>query len=113
MALLMVNILLIFVSTFMETITALLILFPTLLKLAISVDINPMHFTVIAILNLITALTTPPVELCLFIASSIGEKSIRKVSKAVFRFLLFSFVTLALVTLFPSLSITLPDWIMD
>ena len=56
MVLLMINILLIFVGTFMETIAALLILFPILLKLAISVDIDPIHFAVIAVLNLIIGL---------------------------------------------------------
>ncbi|MEW4923746.1 TRAP transporter large permease [Algibacter sp. 2305UL17-15] len=113
MVLLMINILLIFVGTFMETIAALLILFPILLKLAISVDIDPIHFAVIAVLNLIIGLTTPPVGVCLFIASSIGKVSIAKVSKAGFPFLLVSFVVLALVTLFPSISLMLPSWFLD
>ena len=69
--LLLINLLLIFVGTFMETIAALLILFPILLKVAIEVDVEPMHFTVIAVLNLIIGLTTPPVGVCLFVASSI------------------------------------------
>lgn len=112
MVLFMINLLLIFVGTFMETIAALLILFPILLKLAISVDIDPIHFAVIAVLNLIIGLTTPPLGVCLFISSSIGKVSIAKVSRASLPFLLVSLFVLALVTFFPSISLALPKWIM-
>lgn len=58
--LLLINLLLIFVGTFMETIAALLILFPILLKVAMAVEVDPIHFSVIALLNLMIGLTTPP-----------------------------------------------------
>lgn len=111
--LLLINILLIFVGTFMETIAALLILFPILLKVAISLDVDPIHFSVIAVLNLIIGLTTPPVGVCLFVASSIGKTSIGAVSKASLPFLAVSLLVLILVTLFPQLSLFLPELIMD
>ncbi|MFH6602790.1 TRAP transporter large permease [Maribacter algicola] len=111
--LLLINLLLILVGTFMETIAALLILFPILLKVALAVDVDPIHFAVIAVLNLIIGLTTPPVGVCLFVASSIGKISIGAVSKAGFPFLLVSLVVLVLVTLFPSLSLWLPGLFMD
>lgn len=111
--LLLINLLLIIVGTFMETIAALLILFPILLKVAIAVDIEPMHFTVIAVLNLIIGLTTPPVGVCLFVASSIGKTSIGKVSQAGLPFLAVSLSVLVLVSLFPELSLFLPKLIMD
>lgn len=110
--LLLINILLIFVGTFMETIAALLILFPILLKVAMSVDVDPIHFSVIAVLNLIIGLTTPPVGVCLFVASSIGKTSIGAVSKASLPFLAVSLIVLTLVTLFPQLSLFLPELIM-
>ena len=110
--LLLLNLLLIIVGTFMETIAALLILFPILLKVAIEVDVDPIHFAVIAVLNLIIGLTTPPVGVCLFVASSIGKISIGEVSQAGFPFLLVSFLVLILVTLFPSLSLFLPNLFM-
>lgn len=111
--LLLINLLLIIVGTFMETIAALLILFPILLKVAIAVDVEPMHFTVIAVLNLIIGLTTPPVGVCLFVASSIGKTSIGKVSRAGLPFLAVSLLVLVLVSLFPELSLFLPELIMD
>ncbi|MCM4162182.1 MULTISPECIES: TRAP transporter large permease [unclassified Arenibacter] len=111
--LLLINLLLIVVGTFMETIAALLILFPILLKVAVAVDVDPIHFAVIAVLNLIIGLTTPPVGVCLFVASSIGKISIGAVSKAGLPFLLVSFLVLILVTLFPWLSLALPNLFID
>ena len=111
--LLLINILLIFVGTFMETIAALLILFPILLKVAMTVGVDPIHFAVIAVLNLIIGLTTPPVGVCLFVASSIGKISISDVSKASLPFLLVSLSILVLVTLFPQISLFLPNLFME
>ena len=110
--LLLINLLLIFVGTFMETIAALLVLFPILLKVAITVGVDPIHFAVIAVLNLIIGLTTPPVGVCLFVASSIGKESIGKVSKASLPFLSISILVLIVVTLFPQISLFLPNWLM-
>ncbi len=112
MVLLLINLLLIVVGTFMETLAALLILFPILLKVALTVGVDPIHFSVIAVLNLIIGLTTPPVGVCLFVASSIGKVSMEEVSVAGFPFLLVSFIVLALVTLFPGLSLFLPGLFM-
>ncbi len=111
--LLVINLLLIFIGTFMETIAALLILFPILLKLAIAVDVDPIHFAIIALLNLMIGLTTPPLGICLFVSSSIGKVSISKVSKASLPFLAVSILVLVLVTLFPSISLLLPNLILE
>lgn len=111
--LLLINLLLIFIGTFMETIAALLVLFPILLKVAISAGIDPCHFAVIAVLNLIIGLTTPPVGVCLFVSSSIGKVSIGKVSRASLPFLGVSLLVLILVTLFPEISLMLPNWLME
>ena len=107
--LLLVNLVLIIVGTFMETIAALLILFPILLKVAVSVGVDPIHFAVIAVMNLIIGLTTPPVGVCLFVASSIGKVPMGRLSKAVLPFLVVSIGVLTLVTLFPQLALFLPD----
>ncbi len=111
--LLLINLLLILVGTFMETLAALLILFPILLKVALAVDVDPIHFGVIALLNLMIGLTTPPLGICLFVSASIGKVSIEKVSKAGLPFLLVSLLVLVLVTLFPALSLWLPQLFLD
>ena len=113
LVLLLINVLLILVGTFMETVAALLILFPILLKVAVTVGVDPIHFSVIAVLNLIIGLTTPPVGVCLFVASSIGKTSIGVVSKASLPFLLINLLVLALVTLIPEISLFLPGLFMD
>ena len=113
LVLLFINLLLIFIGTFMETIAALLILFPILLKVAVTVDIDPIHFAVIAVLNLMIGLTTPPVGVCLFVASSIGKISISTVSRSSLPFLVISLIVLTLVTLFPQISLFLPGLFMD
>lgn len=113
MVLLLINLLLIFVGTFMETVAALLVLFPILLKVAIAVEVDPVHFAVIAVLNLMIGLTTPPVGVCLFVSSSIGKVSMGEVSRASLPFLAVSFFVLALVTLFPEISLYFPSLFMD
>lgn len=111
--LLLINLLLIFVGTFMETIAALMILFPILLKVAVGVGIDPTQFTVIAVLNLMIGLNTPPVGICLFVASGIGKVSIAKVTKAGLPFLLVSLLVLLLLSYVPQISLWLPNLLMD
>jgi C4-dicarboxylate transporter, DctM subunit len=111
--LILINLLLIFIGSFMETIAALLILFPILLKVAVSVGIDPTQFTVIAVLNLIIGLNTPPVGICLFVAADIGKVSVSKVSKAGIPFLVVSLIVLTLVTFIPQISLFLPNWLAD
>lgn len=111
--LLLINLLLIFVGAFMETIAALLVLYPILLKVAIAVGVDPIHFSVIAVLNLVIGLTTPPLGVCLFVSSSIGKVPIGEVSKATFGFLAVSIVVLIIVTLFPGFSLMLPNLFME
>ena len=106
--LILINLILLVVGTFMETIAALLILFPVLLNVATSVGVDPIQFAVIAVLNLIIGLTTPPVGVCLFVASSIGKISIDQVSRAILPFLVVSIIVLLLVTYFPQISLLLP-----
>jgi C4-dicarboxylate transporter, DctM subunit len=106
--LLLINILLIVVGSFMETIAALLIVYPILLNVAVSVGIDPIQFSVVAVLNLIIGLNTPPVGVCLFVASGIGKVSVEKVAKAGLPFLLISLLVLLLVTYIPALSLFLP-----
>jgi tripartite ATP-independent transporter DctM subunit len=106
--LLLINILLIIIGSFMETIAALLIVYPILLNVAVTVGIDPIQFSVIAVLNLIIGLNTPPVGVCLFVASGIGKVSMEKVAKAGLPFLLVSLLILILVSYIPALSLFLP-----
>jgi tripartite ATP-independent transporter DctM subunit len=105
----LMNLLLLVVGMFMETIAALIILFPPLLAVAASVGIDPVHFATFAVLNLMIGLSTPPVGVCLFICASIARISIAEITRAVWPFLTSNLVVLALVTAIPGLSLWLPS----
>lgn len=105
--LLIINIFLLFVGCFMETIAALTILFPVLLPVVTSIGVSPIQFGVMCVLNLVIGLTTPPVGVCLFITSSIGKISIAQGTKAIIPFLVCNFAVLLLVTYFPPVTLWL------
>jgi tripartite ATP-independent transporter DctM subunit len=106
---LLINILLLFVGTFMETIAALVILFPVLLPVAMEVGMDPVQFGVMMVLNLVLGLITPPVGVCLFVASQIGKVSIGKTTKELIPFLGVGLIVLALVAYVPQITLFLPS----
>ncbi|GAB3011044.1 TRAP transporter large permease [Cyclobacterium sediminis] len=108
MLLLLINLLLIFVGAFMETIAALLILFPVLLGVAVNVGVDPVQFAIIMVFNLVIGLTTPPVGVCLFVASSIGGISLEKIAVAGLPYLMVSILVLLMITYIPEVSLWLP-----
>jgi tripartite ATP-independent transporter DctM subunit len=111
--LLLINLLLLIVGAFMETIASLLILFPVLLGVAVHVGVDPTQFAMIMVMNLVIGLTTPPVGVCLFVASSIGKIPMEKIAKAGLPFLLVSLIVLMLVTFVPGVSLFLPSLFYD
>jgi tripartite ATP-independent transporter DctM subunit len=109
LVILIINLLLLFVGMFMETIAALIILFGPLLAVAQSVGIDPVHFATFAVLNLMIGLTTPPVGVCLFICSNIARVPLGVVVRALVPFLLVNLFVLLLVSYIPALSLWLPN----
>ncbi|MFI0471611.1 TRAP transporter large permease [Halomonas sp. HMF6819] len=110
--LLILNLILLFVGAFMETIAALIILFPALVGVATGVGVDPVHFAVIAVLNLMIGLTTPPVGVCLFVVAGIGKLPMLSVARAIVPFLLCNLAVLLLVTYVPAISLWLPNLLM-
>jgi C4-dicarboxylate transporter DctM subunit len=106
--LLLVNIVLLLVGTFMETTASLIILTPVLLPLMDKIGVDPLHFGVIIVLNLVIGLTTPPVGVCLFIACAIGEIKLEQITKAILPFILASIIVLLIVTYWESLIMAIP-----
>ena len=109
----LVNILLVFVGMFMETIAALMILMPILLKPAISLGIDPIQFSIMCVLNLVIGLTTPPVGVCLFVASSIAKISVGRLSVALIPFIAVSLLVLLLVSFVPQVTLFLPNLVFN
>jgi len=112
LVILLINLLLLFVGMFMETIAALIILFTPLLALATAVGIDPLHFATFAVLNLMIGLTTPPVGVCLFVCANIARLPLAPVIRAIMPYLLTNIAVLLLVSYFPVFSTWLPAALM-
>jgi C4-dicarboxylate transporter DctM subunit len=106
--LLLLNAILLIVGTFMETTASLIILTPVLLPLMKQIGVDPLHFGVILVLNLVIGLTTPPVGVCLFIACSISQTNLERLSRAILPFLLASIAVLLICTYWESLVLAIP-----
>jgi C4-dicarboxylate transporter DctM subunit len=106
--LLLMNLVLLIVGTFMETAASLIILTPVLLPLMVSIGIDPLHFGVILVLNLVIGLTTPPVGVCLFIACSIANTRLELVSRAIVPFIMSSLAVLLIATYWEWLIMVIP-----
>lgn len=105
--LLIINIILLIVGTFLELSAAIIILLPILLPLLIGFDINLIHFGVIMVVNLAIGLLTPPLGVNLFVAKSLGDVSINLLIKKVAPFLLIVIFDLFLLTYLPQISLIL------
>jgi len=107
--LLLINFLLLFIGCFMETIASLGILVPILAPLLLRYGIDPVHFGVMMVFNLVIGLLTPPFGEILFIMNKISGVPLDRVIKAVLPFLIPLFVALAIITYFPLIVTWLPS----
>jgi tripartite ATP-independent transporter DctM subunit len=108
LVLLVINVFLLVVGCFMETTAILLIAVPTLLPLILQLGIDPVHFGLIIILNLLIGATTPPFGVLLFIVMDIAKVSFGRMVRAMLPFYVPLGIALVLVTYWPSLSLWLP-----
>lgn len=109
--LLIINILLLVVGTFMDMTPAVLIFTPILLPVVTGLGIDPLHFGIIMILNLCIGLCTPPVGSVLFLGCGIGKTSIDQLIKPLIPLYLAMIAILFLITYFPQLSLFLPTYL--
>ncbi len=110
--LLVLNLFLLLVGCFLETIAAITILMPLLMPILQAFEIDPMHFGVIMILNLMIGLLTPPLGLVLFVVSKIGEISMVELVRALGPFYLMLVIALVIVTVFPAVVLWLPNMVL-
>jgi tripartite ATP-independent transporter DctM subunit len=108
MLLLVINIVLLIVGTFMEGTAAMIMLVPILLKITAVYSISPIMLGTIVVLNLMIGLITPPVGLCLFVVCGLTKLKIEQLTRAVLPFLAAEIVVLFLVTYIEPLSMWLP-----
>ncbi|WP_454747723.1 TRAP transporter large permease [Ciceribacter selenitireducens] len=106
--LILVNILLLIIGAFLDTIAAISILVPILLPIAARYGIDPVHLGLIITLNLMIGLLTPPVGMVLFVLSRISKLSVERTTMAILPWMIPLFVALLLITFIPALTLWLP-----
>jgi len=106
--LLIINIILLLVGTFMDMTPAVLIFTPIFLPVVVQLGVDPIHFGIIMVLNLCIGLCTPPVGSVLFIGCGIAGTSIAKVVKPLLPLFIAMLVSLLLITFIPQISLFLP-----
>ena len=108
MFLLLANALMLFVGCFLEPTAAITILVPILLPIVRQLGIDPVHFGLIMVLNLMIGLLHPPMGLVLFVLARVAKLSVERTTMAILPWLVPLLVSLALVTYIPSISLWLP-----
>lgn len=106
-ALLIINLILLIVGTFMETAAAILILTPILAPVATALGLDLVHFGIIMIVNLAIGYITPPVGLNLFVANKIAGTRLEGVMRAIIPFILVMIVCVLVISFVPALSLFL------
>ncbi len=111
--LMLINIILFIVGFFMETIAAITILTPVLLPAVVKLGVDPIHFGVIMVLNLMIGLLTPPVGMVLYVLSRVAKVPFEQCAKATLPFLIPLVTVLLMVTFIEPISMWLPRLIFQ
>lgn len=106
---LVINLILLSVGTFMDMTPAVLIFTPIFLPIVVEIGIDPTHFGVIMVLNLCIGLCTPPVGSVLFLGVGVAETSITRVIKPLLPLFIAMIIALLVITYIPELSLWLPN----
>lgn len=108
LVLLIINVALLLLGTFMDMSPLIVITTPILLPVAMQVGVDPVHFGIVMMLNLGIGLVTPPVGSVLFVGAAVAKIKIEQAVRSIGPFYLALLVTLLLVTYIPALSLGLP-----
>jgi tripartite ATP-independent transporter DctM subunit len=111
LVLLIINVILLLLGTFMDMSPLIIIMTPILLPVTQQIGVDPVHFGIIMMLNLGIGLVTPPVGSVLFVASAIGKTRMETALRTIWPFYGALVLALVLVTYWPDLSLALPAWL--
>lgn len=109
MFLIAVNAMIFVLGCFIEALVILLVIVPILVPIAAGFGIDPVHFGIIVILNLMISIMTPPMGMALFVVSQVGNIPYQRLTWAILPWLIPPIVVLILVCVFPVLAIGLPS----
>ncbi|WP_316976898.1 TRAP transporter large permease [Shumkonia mesophila] len=103
-----VNALMFVLGAFIESLAILLILVPMVAPVAITLGVDPVHFGVVIVLNLMISILTPPMGMSLFMVAKVGNIPMQDLARAILPWLIPPVVVLILITVFPDLVTFLP-----
>lgn len=106
--LLLINVILLIVGTFMDLTPAILIFTPIFLPIAMKLGLHPVHFGIMLVYNLCIGICTPPVGSVLFIGCGIAKIKLEEVIKTLIPFFIALIITLLMITYIPWISLVLP-----
>ena len=109
--LVLICIVMLFLGTVLEGLSIVLIIVPLVLPILSHLEIDPIQFAIIVVINIEIAMLTPPIGLNLFVLAGVSKAPVTEVIRGVLPFLLMMVALLALVTFFPMLSLGLPEWV--
>lgn len=109
LVLLLINLVLLLVGLFMEPVAAITILTPVLLPVVTALGVDPVHFGIMMILNLMLGLLTPPVGMVLYVLARVADIKFESAVRATAPFLIPLFIVLLLITYVPAVSMWLPE----
>ena len=104
--LLAINVFLLVVGLFMEMIAAMVILVPILVPIVVAAGIDPVHFGIVIVMNLVLGALTPPLGVLVFTTARVGQADVVATFRAIMPFIAVLLVVLALVTYLPALTLT-------
>ena len=110
--LIIVNLMLLALGTFIEALAILLLIVPVLVPAALSYGIDPVHFGVLVVMNLMIGILTPPMGVALFVVSKVANIPFGSLAVGIIPFIIPLLVVLALITFFPALVTFVPSLVM-
>jgi C4-dicarboxylate transporter DctM subunit len=106
-----INLLLLVVGLFMEMIASLVILVPILVPLVLAAGVDPVHFGIIIVMNLVIGALTPPLGVLVFTTARVGGANQTETFRAIIPFVLALIAVLLLVSFIPALSLLPVAWL--
>jgi len=107
-----INVVLLIMGCLLESNSIIMIMVPVLMPLIKALGVDPVHFGVFFILNVMIGLITPPVGMCLYVICNISECSFDRLSRAIVPFIIPLVVVLFMITFIPDLVMWLPNHVM-
>ena len=98
------------VGLFLEGIAAMLVLVPIMHPIAVSMGVDPTHYGILVVFNLMIGLITPPMGLCLFVADSVAQVGLGRLIRQILPFFLVELVALIIITFFPFTVVAIPRY---